>query len=64
MAITDFKERGAEVRVRMQGLNKSVKALQANCIEYVDYCSDEAERDLIVHAKNSVQSFEKQTSVV
>lgn len=36
-----------------------VESLKKNCEEYLDYTSDDEERELIANAKNSLDSLKK-----
>ena len=43
-------------------LTSKVELLKLNCEEYLDYASDDEERELIATAKNSLESLKKSTS--
>jgi len=48
--------------VKLEQLTSKVELLKLNCEEYLDYASDDEERELIATAKNSLESLKKSTS--
>jgi hypothetical protein len=48
--------------VKLVQLTSKVELLKLNCEEYLDYASDDEERELIATAKNSLESLKKSTS--
>ena len=48
--------------MKLEQLTSKVELLKLNCEEYLDYASDDEERELIATAKNSLESLKKSTS--
>ena len=61
-ALADFKIQQDKLKVKLGELTNKVELLKQNCEEYLDYASDDEERELIATAKNSLESLKKSTS--
>lgn len=58
-SLADYKVSQDKLKVKLAQLTSRVELLKQNCEEYLDFASDEEERELIATAKNSLDSLKK-----
>ena len=61
-ALAEYTVQLGKLDEKLASLTSRVELLKKNCGEYIDFASDDEERELIATAKNSLDSLKKSTS--